>query len=635
MSLYSQLKKAQDEYYQTGSSTLSDKEYDELLEQLKIEDKAAYQQLLSEVGSDLTQHWDKFEHKYKMGSLSKCNTFEEFTEWAKKFRGGYIVEEKLDGISVSLYYDEGKITRAVSRGNGEVGDEFTRNVIKMRGVPKTIKFKGEFVVRAEIVLKHSDWQKMPEDKRGKNPRNTAAGAAKKLNGELCDQLSVIAYDILNVDEKDTTDFLLANYGFTVAFRKLCSTPEECLEVYNEYVTSKRSSLDWDIDGLVIKTQKVYPEEDWRKPKNAIAWKFPHQYVETYINEISWQTSGERVTPVAHFQPVECAGVTVSKASLHNWKFIEKLGITEHCKVLISRRNDVIPYVEEVLARAPEHYCLEFPNPPTECPCCSGKVEFAKNIDNEELEYLVCTNILCPEKTIRTVMKWLETHDCKGVAEKTVELICDNFKVANLSDFFKVISNNDKKILSLEGMGDKKLENLKQQLSSTKRTTIEKFLGGLNIAGFGKRMFRKIVDFLKDQQQEVTLPQVLRFIQNEDLTRVEGFSDNSNKTLKKHLDAILPVIVELEKLSVTCSTEKATGGGLKGLSFCFTGSLDTMKRKDAEEIVVAQGGKISSVNKNLTYLVTNDTSSGSSKNKKASSLGVQIIDENKFRELVGL
>ena len=635
MSLYSRLKQAQKDYYITGKSSLSDREYDELLNQLQLEDEAAYKELTTEVGSDLSEHWEKFTHVYKMGSLNKCNTFDEFQEWAKKFESGFLVEEKLDGISVSLYYDEGKLIRAVSRGNGEVGEVFTRNVLKMQGVPNNIKFLGEFVVRAEIILKHSDWEKMPKDKRGKNPRNTAAGAAKKLNGELCEHLSVIAYDIMNFDEKDQVDFLLKNYGFEPVFRKKCETAEEVLEVYTEYNETKRVNLDWDIDGLVVKTQKVYSEEDWRKPKNAIAWKFPHQYVETYITDITWQTSGERVTPVAHFHPVDCAGVTVSKASLHNWNYVKKLGITEHCKVLISRRNDVIPYVEEVLEYAPRHYCLEFPEKPNICECCGGRVEFQKNIDGEQLDYLVCTNLLCPEKTIRNVMKWFETHDCKGVAEKTVELILNNFQVASLSDFFKVAFSNDKEILKLDGMGKKKLDNLKEQLSNTKQTTIEKFLGGLNIANFGKRMFRKIVNYLKEKNDTVTLPDVLRFILNDDLSKVEGFSDNSDKSLKQSIDNLHPMIVDLERIGVKCETEKATQGGLKGLSFCFTGSLETMKRKEAEELVVAQGGKISTVNKNLNYLVTNDTSSGSSKNKKASSLGVQIIDEATFRELVGL
>lgn len=626
------LLKARDDYYKDGTSNLSDKEYDDLLDKLKEEDEDLFLQFNNEVGSDLNEHWKKFQHQYKMGSLSKCNTFDEFKDWSKKFKGGFIIEEKLDGISIALYYEEGKLVRGVSRGDGEKGDEITRNVLKMKGVPKTIKHKGEFVVRGEIVLKHSVWEKMPADKKGKNPRNTAAGAAKKLDGSLCEYLNVIAYDIMNFEEKDQTDFLLKNYGFDPAFRKLCDTEEEVWEVFREYEEGKRDNLDWDIDGLVIKTQKVYPEEDWRKPKNAIAWKFSHQYVETFIDSIEWQTSGERVNPVAHFRPVECAGVTISKASLHNWKFIQNLGAGKGCKVLISRRNDVIPHVEEVLEK-PKDFVL--PQKPEKCPCCGGKVQFAKNIEGKDLEYLVCTNLECPAKVVKNVMKWFETHDCKGVAERTVELLFENLGFTNLAEFFHLSLSSDKIILGLEGMGSKKLDNLKKQILSTKETSIEKFLGGLNLPNFGKRMFRKIVDHLKNQKGEVTIHDTLSFINDGDLSDVEGFSDNSDKTLKREITKAYPMISEMLQSGFSVQKEEKVCGGFDGVSFCFTGSLDTMKRKEAEELVVGKGGKISSVNKTLTYLVTNDTSSGSSKNKKAQDLGVKIITEAQFRDILGI
>lgn len=621
---------AQKDYYTSGESSLTDKEFDEKLEWLKENDEDAYNQIML-VGSDLSddKHWKKVKHKVPLGSLSKCNTFEEFKEWAKKFDTGFIVDEKLDGISIALYYSKGKLVKAVTRGNGEIGDDILRNVKKMNGVPTLLEYDKDCIVRGEIILKHSDFEKLPTDKKGKNPRNTAAGASKKLDGDLCDKLTVIVYDVLDGDKE-----LISKFPFTVK-RKFFKTTKDILNYYVDYVNTTRNHLDWDIDGLVIKATGEHEVGDWKKPKNAIAWKFPHQAAKTNITKIRWQVSGARVNPIAEFQPVDIAGVTVSKASLHNWSYVHKLGITPHCKVEVTRRNDVIPHVEQVLEKAPKNYCIEIPKPPEKCPCCGGKVDFERNTNGEELEYLVCTNISCPAKAIKNVLKWFEVHDCKGVAEKTVELIHTEIGFNNLFDFIYIIDNQTDDILKLNGMGNSKVNNIQEQIDLTRKTTsLEKFYGGLNMNGFGRRMFRKVVDHILTLQDSVNWKQMYNFmIDEEKMVEVEGFSDSSAASLKLQLTALKDLINKLYNSNIVPPEEKKKNGDLAGLSFCFTGSLDTMKRSDAEKIVVEKCGKIGTVNKNLTYLVTNDTESGSSKNKKAKDLGVKIINEKQFLELI--
>jgi DNA ligase (NAD+) len=633
-----QLREADAAYYKDGTSTLTDKEYDRLKDLLRnLDSSNPYLQEIAHEGSSVVIEWEKTKHKYPLGSLNKCNEYHEFKEW---WNGEpCLLQEKLDGISIALTYRQGILHTAVTRGDGETGDNILPNVMKMKGVPKFLKdASSDIVIRAEILLKHSDWLKMPEDARGKNPRNTAAGAAKELNGSKCKYLSVVAYSILNSESKDELEDInkLQNLGFDVVPFYSVNTDEQANVMYKNYILDLRKKLDYDIDGLVIKYVKKRKDE-WKYPKFQIAWKFPHQSAETIIRNIEWQVSGDRVNPVAILDPVEVAGVTVSKASLHNVEYIKNLGLCFGDKVEITRRNDVIPQIERVLVKSG---CQAFPIP-TNCPCCGGKLSFDKNINEEDMAWMVCTNPSCSAKLLKNVLKWLEVHDTKGVAEKTIETLFNHTIFTSLVEFIELSNPNplkEKTILGIEGMGDSKFEILKEQIQKTLNCDLILFFAGLNAPGFGKRMWERIIKYLQIEKDTVSVNDVIDFINlpyAKGLGHIEGFAELSTKELQVFINNNQRLINKMVEIVQPRDYSKPslTSEKLKGKSFCFTGEL-SMSRKDAQDSVLKNGGEVkSSVTKGLTYLVTNDPNSGSTKNKKAHQLGTQVIGEKEFLELI--
>jgi len=632
------IENAQRQYYNDGSSNLSDAEYDSLYKQLEQLDPD--NPLLSQVEPYCdSSHWIKERHEYPLGSLSKCNTFDQFAEWAfwASRSNILIIQEKLDGMSICLKYENGNLISAVSRGTGLIGEDIYRNVKNMKNVPSKISFKDSLYVRGEIILKHSDFKRLPSDENFKNPRNAATGIAKRLDGKYCDFLSVKAYEVLNcrdfnIDTEIKSIELLKNLGFDVVETIVSSSIEAANSVYDEYVKTKRNELDWDIDGLVVKNNPIRNEgDDWKKPKNKIAWKFPHQYTSTIIKNIEWSLNNSHITPVAIFEPVDLGGITIGRASLHNVRFIQEKGIGIGAKVEISRRNDVIPYVESVLVPSTQAFQIV-----KECPMCGGNVEYAKNMSGRELQFLVCMNPLCKAKTVSLINSWMISHESRGVASSTIESLYEELSIDTLPKFLSISDGGyDRAILALDGFGQRKLDIIKAEIQKTRNTTLLKFIDGIGISGFSKRSFEKILDHLKDYDFISLTDFIVFCLDTNNIQNIEGFAAESANALSSEINCRLSLIKELEKLVVVTGKEKRKliSDKLKGISFCFTGSLETMGRKAAEEKVKNVGGEIKGVNKTLTYLVTNDTTSGSSKNKKAKELGVKIIDEKQFLDLI--
>jgi DNA ligase (NAD+) len=636
--LIKQLQDADSAYYNDGSSTLTDKEYDRLKDLLRnLDPDNAYLKEVAHENLTVTE-WEKVKHKYPLGSLNKCNEEDELRKWL----GDTLVvgQEKLDGLSIALTYLNGNISSAVTRGDGEVGDNILQNVVKMKGVPRQIKFQKPLVVRAEILLKHSEWFKMPVEDRGKNPRNTAAGAAKELNGSKCKYLSVVAYSILNSEsDSEIVDLeLLEKLGFEVVPYFIPVNIYALVTQYHVYNVTSRNKLDYDIDGLVIKSIEKDSSDDWKYPKSQIAWKFPHQTTETILRDVVWQVSGDRVTPVAVFDPVDLAGVTISRASLHNMEYIKRLNVRIGDKIEITRRNDVIPQVERVLISNGGNEITA----PEKCPMCGKHVAFDKNINEDDMAWLVCTNTDCPAKVLKNIIKWLEVHDTKGVAEKMVETLFNHSVFYSLPDFLQLAgidSVKEKNILSIEGMGEAKLQILQEQIKKTINCDLISFFGGLNVSGFGRRMWERIIKYLQIEKDTVTVNDVIDFISlpyMKGLGHIEGFAETNTKELQSYIKTHTTYINEMINIvkPQDYSKPSLTSENLKGKSFCFTGELTAMPRKEAQDAVLRNGGEIkSSVTKGLTYLVTNDPNSGSTKNKKAQALGTTIIGEVEFLKLI--
>lgn len=652
------LRQQSDKYYTDGSSDITDKEFDERLEKLRQNDPD--NPFLEEVGAEDidSSEWEKHKHEYPLGSLAKVQSIDELKKWWKAQE--LVIQPKFDGISIALTYEGGKLIRAVTRGKNGVGDDITRNVLKMKGVPHFLNFGNslvesdqKIVVRGEILITYEDYDAIPDyikvdgkevvnPRKGKNPRNHTAGAAKKRTDPLVDNLTVIVYDIMNpydlglAYETESID-KLKDLGFPyVSECKIKIIDIMGLEMAVEKMEAKRDSFGYDIDGLVIKSNRIDAKDDWKKPKSKVAYKFDHQEVDTIFQGVAVSVSGERVQPVAILEPVDVGGVTVSKASLHNWPWLREKNLSIGAKVRVSRRNDVIPQVEEVLEAGDGGPVEE----PTECPVCGGKLSYKKNTDGSDSPYLICTNPDCDAKIEKHVMKWLRIHETKGVAESTVKVLYDNGIIESLEDFLGIIDgNSDEKILALPKMGKSKLDTIKKCIKQTLTTNPIKFFAGMNLNGFGRGRFDKIVNYVHETKEDADYTDVMMVIlspYSTGLSNVEGFARPSAQSLKDTI-AINDERIKAVYALVTIEPLKKQApvvGSCSGKSFCFTGALEIVRR-EAEKYVKANGGKIASVSKNLDYLVTDDPidPNGSNKMQKAIKLGIKIITGDEFNKMV--
>lgn len=627
--------------YENGVSTLSDREYDNLKDQAiaYLTSNDSTHPYLSKVGvSEISEHWEKTPHRYPLGSLSKVNTADQITTWlTRNANFPVVIQEKLDGISIELVYQSGKLVSAVTRGDGEIGDNIFSNVVRMKGVPSHIAYKSALHVRGEILFLHNDFAKFQDDSGGgKNPRNMASGIAKRLDGTNANLLTVLVYDILNMQDTNLsteTDVLnlLSQLNFSVVESQVCSSISEVVSYYDNYQNGHRTKIDRDIDGLVIKTNEwQHPGEDWGNPKNKVAWKFQHQYAESVVLDIEWNVNGGHITPVAILQPTELAGVTIRRASLSNIELALKKGIGVGAKVLISRRNDVIPHVEEVLIAG------QIITAPTKCPCCNGKVERELNTSGEELNWIICANEKCPSKAKRSIMNWLRVHNSKNIGSASIAQLIEMNVIANLPDLLRLPSDQNKQrlMMTLDGFGKRKVTEIVQQISATLKTDVIKLLNASDFSGLGASTFEKVIDQMKEESIAISVDSVLKYIDTADLTQIQGIGGEKSIRLKREATRKLPLIDEL--LSIVEVEEYLTiaGTGLTGVTFCFTGALESMGRNEATNIIVSMGGQVTSVNSKLSYLVTNDPTSNTGKAKKARDLGTQVISEDQFLALIG-
>jgi DNA ligase (NAD+) len=625
--LFEKLQKSADNYYANGTSELSDEEYDQIYDYLKL--KYSSHDFFRSVGSsEKGEHWKKVNHEYKMGSLNKVNTIEEMNQWIiKQSEREFIIEEKLDGISILLIYDNGVLISASTRGDGEQGENILRNVKRMKGVPSTIGYKDLKAIRAEIIMTHSDFNKLPKELEAKNPRNITAGIAKRLDGKYCNYLTVICTEFMS-SETDRSEALvyLEYLGFIVvqSYDSII-TPVEHL--YNSYIRERRDLLDYDIDGLVIKTNKVLKEkeDDWSHPKHQIAFKFPNQYKATYLREVVWQYKGNRISPVGIVDPVQLAGATVTRVSLNNIDFINDLKLKINSKVEITRANEVIPKIQSVLEEGDKEIEM-----PTKCPTCNSNVI-------QDGKFFYCSNEECSSKTVRKILKWLQAHDAKGIAQSTIESLFEEQMFQDLPMFLDYKLWLDY-VKDLEGFGSRKAEIIKTEIDKTLHTTILKFMDALDFTDMGERKWKAILDYFAEKYigENITIEMFLSLLKTYELMLIEGIAEETKRKIKDSLKDKEELINDLLTIVKVEDYKKETNmsGELSGMSFCFTGKLETMKRPEAQKLVEENGGiNKSGVSNDLTYLVTNDSTSGSAKNKDAEQKGVKLINEEQFLKMI--
>lgn len=631
-----QLQQARDAYY-NDDPVMSDAEYDALEDELRgVDPKNAFFQQVGAKAVTSTK-WKKVKHGAPMGSLLKVQTPDEFDKWVTDTiakiesaeRAGdledashaKVVSEKLDGISLSLQYKKGKLFQALTRGDGETGEDITRNVLLMEGaVKKARDFTG--FVRAEVVLKKSKHRKHLSEY--KNPRNAASGISKRESDSgPCKYLTIVCYQVISdqhdIDRKSVEFKLLEALGFITPNWKLVKPGQKTTvqTIYKDYVDSKREKLDYEIDGLVVEhddlsVMEQLGEHDGR-PKGARAFKFPHEQQPTRLRKIVWQVGNSgRVTPVAYFDSVLLAGATVSQASLHNLSNIGRLaakcpqnllGLSD--KLLVSRRNDVIPYVEAVLKPSNN---ARF-GAPTECPSCDSKLKMKG-------EYLMCENgIRCSAQQSGSIKRWVKKLDIKDWGDALIEALCESGMVKSVADLYS-LDVDELAALTLSGkrVGKSTATKVMKNLGAKMELRIQDFVGSLGIDMWGRSMTKFIVDAGYDtieKMEEASVGDIAR-VSGVGETKAVAFVDGFGRR-KKVIDNILAAGVTIKAA--------VTGGKLSGVSFCFTGIRD---KGFAAEIEDNGGAVKGSVGSGLTYLVAKDPKSTSGKAKKARSQGTKVI-----------
>ena len=636
------LQEAGKAYYQESREIMSNYEYDRLYDELAaLEEETGI--VLSNsptqnVGYQVLSELPKEAHDSPMLSLDKTKSTEDLADWLGGQRG--ILSWKLDGLTVVLVYREGTLQKAVTRGNGEIGEVITNNARVFANIPLTISYQGELVIRGEAVIKYTDFNRINDEiedvtAKYKNPRNLCSGSVRQLNNQITARRNVNfeAFALVSapgVDFKNSRaeqfQWLKAQ-GFDVVDYKIV-TKENIGEAVAEFA---KTVPEYDIpsDGLVLLYDDIaYGESLGRTakfPRNAIAFKWADEIRETTLTEIEWSASRTGlINPVAIFEPVELEGTTVSRASVHNLSIMEALELGEGDQITVYKANMIIPQIADNLTRSGK---IKIPD---HCPVCDGRTEIRQVND---VKSLYCTNPDCQAKRIKGFSLFVsrDALNIDGLSEATLEKFIGAGFIREFADMFH-LDQHEEAITQMEGFGKKSYDNLIQAVKKASHTTLPRLIYGLGIAGIGVANAKMLCrEFRFDFER-------MRHAEEEELTAVSGigkvladawityFKDEKNNEMTDRL---------LEE--VTIEQEAETGGEkrLEGMTFVITGSVEHFEnRKALQEAIEAQGGKATgSVTSKTTYLINNDTTSNSSKNKKAKELGVPIISEEDFIKLL--
>ena len=608
---------ARDDYY-NGQPTVSDKIYDAWVDELRLLDPT--NKAVTAIGSPVApSEWKKAKHQIPMGSLDKVNTPAEMTKWVSEMAKNdkLFITEKLDGLSIEVIYENGSLHQAITRGDGETGEDITVNVAKMGGVHSHLKHKFTGSLRGEIIMFKSTHKQWFADKA--NPRNAASGTSKRLDGVGVDKLNILFYQVLgDVDFKTEEAQMkwLQNQGLDVPNWWILKDDVEVNDHWRSYQDNDRDKLDYDIDGLVIRVdnmakQIALGEKDLR-PKGAIAFKFDNETRESILRDIVWQVGNSgRLTPVATIDPVQLVGATVTRASLYNWTYIEELKLDIGATVLVARANDVIPRIEECIKGTGK-----VAKPPTKCPECDGATVF-------EGENLICTNTAdCPAQIKGRIKNWIKELNLLEWGDTLVEKLVESKKVANIADLY-LLKVAD--IANLDRLGEKTAKKVLDILWANKQVPLEVFLGALSIPMIGQSTIKAIMN--------AGCTDLTKFGQlgAREFEQVAGVGPTKAKFLADGLRHNQKLILQLLANGVEIKARAV--GTLTGKSVCFTGAMKN-KRPVLEKMAADAGADVKgSVGKGLTYLVIADPNSTSSKAQAARKLGTTLISEDDFLDLV--
>lgn len=632
------LNEASKAYYAEDREIMSNFEYDRLYEELEGLEKETGIVLSGSptvsVGYESVEELPKERHESPMLSLGKTKSREELKDWLQGKEA--ILSWKLDGLTVVLTYRNGALFKAVTRGNGEIGEVITGNARTFKNIPLNIAFKGELVLRGEAVITYSDFEKINEEipeaeAKYKNPRNLCSGSVRQLNNEITAKRNVRFYAFTLVSAEDA-DFhnsreeqfrFLEKQGFEVVERKMV-TPDTILSAISEF-ENKIPAYDVPSDGLVLTYEDIaYGKSLGRTakfPRDAIAFKWADEIRETTLTEVEWSASRTGlINPVAIFMPVELEGTTVSRASVHNVSIVKELKLGIGDRITVYKANMIIPQIAENLTQSDN-----LPIPAT-CPVCGGETRIQNMNDTETL---YCTNPECAAKKIKSFTLFVsrDALNMEGLSEATLEKFISMGFIHEYADLFHLTEHRDA-IVDMEGFGEKSYANLVDSIEKARNTTLPRLIYGLGIANIGlvnAKMLCRHFDYDLDALQSA---------KEEELSDIEGVGDviagafvsyMNNPANKEKIDHLLP---ELHLEKPESSTENQN---LAGLSFVVTGTLNSFENRNAlKEEIEKRGGKVTgSVTSKTECLINNDVTSSSSKNKKAKELNVPILSEEDF------
>lgn len=625
-------------YYAEDREIMSNLEYDALYDELVALEQETGIVLANSptvtVGYESVDELPKDRHDTPMLSLGKTKSREELREWLQG--NPAILSWKLDGLTIVLTYRAGKLAKAVTRGNGEIGEVVTNNARTFQNIPLTIPFTGELIVRGEAVITYSDFERMneelgEEEVKYKNPRNLCSGSVRQLNNEVTAKRNVrfYAYSLISAADEDFHNSqeeqlrFLQEQGFEVVEHYMV-TEENILDTIALF-EKKIESYDVPSDGLVLTYENIaYGQSLGRTakfPRHSIAFKWADELRETTLKEIEWSASRTGlINPVAIFEPVELEGTTVSRASVHNISILRGLRLGIGDRITVYKANMIIPQIAENLTGSDTVEIPEF------CPVCGGTTEIRQM---NEVQSLYCTNEKCAAKRIKSFTLFVsrDAMNIDGLSEATLEKLIDRGFIKEFADLFHLDKYREE-IAKLEGFGEKSCQNLLDSVEQARNTTLPRVIYGLGIANIGvanAKLLCRFFDYDLERMQNADV-ETLSAIDGVGEVIASAFAeymrDEENLTKMTRLMAELQVeIPQVEEGSQT----------LTGMSFVVTGSLlHFASRNDLKEIIERKGGKVTgSVTGKTTCLINNDIASASSKNKKAKELGVPILSEEDF------
>lgn len=640
---YSQL------YYDMDNSPITDFEFDTMMNRLKKLEKEHPELITKDsptqkVGGHVREDFAKVTHEVPLQSLQDVFSYEELYEFDKRIKQSgetnYCVETKIDGLSCALKYEKGILVQGATRGDGVVGEDVTENVKKIKSIPHKLKEPLDITVRGEVFIGKKEFETLNEEREvmGEtlfaNARNAAAGSLRQLNPKITAQrpLDIYIFNVQKIENKTWNSHweelnYLANLGFNVVpFRKLCHTIDEAIDAIKE-IGDNREELTFGIDGAVIKVDDLPLREKigttFKVPKWAIAYKYPPEQKETIVKDIICQVGRTgAITPMAILEPVKVAGSTISKTTLHNEDFVKEKGLMIGDHVIIQKQGDVIPEVVDVLKekRTGEEKIFQMP---TTCPVCG-----APAVREEGESAVRCTGIECPAKALRNIVHFAsdEGMDIEGLGYKIVEQLIEKGLISNIADIYDLKLED---IASLKKNGKKFAQNLIDAIEESKNRDLSNLITALGIRHVGKKLAKVLARKYKTLDNLMSAD-VEELASKDDIGEVIAQSIHTFFNEEQTID----LINRLKSAGINTQSlqEESNDTRFEGKTFVLTGALSKYSREQASDIIERLGGKTSSsVSKKTSYVLAGEDAG--SKLTKAQSLGVTVISEEEFEEMI--